>query len=111
MARGEVFERHVVGDDELVEVSEEKGVGGCLGVDEEAGAALEDVCIGLDAALGTQEEGIATLAVVEALDVIRAHGVEQSRVILAVGEDAAAGTRVTPGGGGAEGLVALHGRS
>jgi hypothetical protein len=78
MACGEVFERHVVGDNELVEMGEQEGVGGGFGVDEKVGAALEDVSVGLDAALGGEEESVATLAVGEALDVVRAHGVQQA---------------------------------
>ncbi len=98
MRAGEVFERDVVGDDELVEVGEQEGVGGGFGIDEEAGAALEDMSVGLDAALSGEEESVATLAVVEALDVVGTHGVKQARVVFAMGENAAAGTRVTPGG-------------
>jgi hypothetical protein len=50
----------------------------------------EDGDVGLDAALGAEEEGVAALAGFQLLDVVRRHGVEEALAVLAKNLDTAA---------------------
>ena len=72
-----------------------------LGVEKEVVFEAEDVRVGLDAALGVEEESVEAFAGLQLLHVIRGHGVEQAGAVFAGNADAAAGREVDDARAGA----------
>ena len=58
------------------------------------------------AALRVEEKCIASITRLELLDLIRRHGMQQARAVLAGDDDFAAGGEIEPGGSGAQRVVA-----
>jgi hypothetical protein len=103
---GGVVQRHIVGDDVLIDVNAQFLPRLRLGIDEKAVRQAEQVGIGLNFALRVEEEGVAPFARLEPLDMVRADGVQQSGAILARSQNFAAPGEIRPRGRIVQSLVA-----
>ena len=83
MASGDVFEHHIVHDDEVVEEGHQGGELGRSCFDKESVWLGEDVGVALDAALDAEEEVVVSFAWLELLDRVGGHAVEPADAVLA----------------------------
>ena len=88
---GHAIVHHVIGDDEPVQMLEDGQASFGLGIEQKMVREAEDNGVGLNTALGVQEESVEPLAWLQALHMIGGHGVEQPCAVFARDFDAAAG--------------------
>jgi hypothetical protein len=72
-----------------------------LGIKQEAIFQTQQIDVSQDVSLRVQEEGVASRAGRELLDVIGGHGVQKAGAVVAADINAAASGVIQPGGGGA----------
>ena len=84
---GDVLERNVVHDDEVVEVRHEGGDLAAIGDDQQLVGKAEGVAVALDAALRVEHKAIVSCAFGQSLNVIGEHAVEPAETICAADGD------------------------
>ena len=87
---GDVFEHHVVHDDEVVEVRHQRGDLAAIGDDQQVIGEAVGVAVALDAALGIQHKAIVAGAFGQTLNVVGEHAIEPAHAVRAADGDLAA---------------------
>ena len=103
--RGDVFQRHIVGDNVFIQMAEDALASFGLGIQQEPVFQAEQVDVGQDVPLRVQKEGVASGAWGKLLHMVGSHGVQQAGAVVAGGVDAPAGGEVEPGCGVAQRVI------